>query len=312
MSISSILTTAGPRFICMLLLLIPASASVAGTLNVRQIYQEKDQWCWAASCEAVLEYYGIDETQTNIAIYGSSGNNVWNYLWGAGDPGDGIYRRGCNLIISYFGGVSGSGFTGVLSPEQLQAEIDGLRPVFINWEWSTGGGHILLASGMVNSNVYLMDPWYGPSVNDYDWVLSGGGHTWKWTIKISTPSSTTNEVPRWWLGSYGLTSAWAWASLAMDDQDNDGVPTWKEYIADTSPIDPASLFKLVISTNSVVSWTGSTNRNYTLERSTNMADADSWSNVPAATDVPGIGLMSYTNSSGSGTEFYRVNVFLQP
>lgn len=293
--------------------------ALADTLRVNQRYQEKNQWCWAASCQAVLEFYGISETQTNIAIYGAGGNNVWNYLWGSGDPGDGIFRRGCDLIINHFGGVSGSGFTGVLTAGQLQAEIDALRPAIINWSWDSGGGHILLARGMIGNNVYLMDPWYGPSVNDYDWVVSGGGHTWQWTFQISTESLAAHDVPRWWLGVHSLTNHWDWDNNALGDQDGDNISTWEEYIADTVPTSSASRFTVSISnpaiivTNTHVSWLGSTNRLYTLEKTSNLLSSSSWRSVPAVTDVPGTGgFMVYTNGISSVPEFFRTKVSIQP
>ena len=149
--------------------------ALCGVLDLNQKNQEKTQWCWAASCQSVLEFYGLAVTQTSIASYGAGGSNVWNYLWGSGNPGDGIFRRGCNLILTNFGGVSSYGFTGLLTLPQLQAEVDGARPVVINWAWDGGGGHILVARGVVSNNVYLMDPWYGASVNDYAWVCQGGG-----------------------------------------------------------------------------------------------------------------------------------------
>jgi hypothetical protein len=285
------------------------TSAQGGVLPVDQIYQEKDQWCWAGSCQAALRFYGIRETQTNIAIYGASGSNLWNYLWGQGTPsGETVFRRGCDLIINNFGGVKSSGFTGVLTAPALQAEINAERPVFINWLWDGGGGHILLARGMVNSNVYLMDPWYGPSVNDYAWVCQGNGHTWQWTLQLSTASRATNNVPRWWLGNYGLTDNWDWDALALGDKDRDGVPTWQEYLADTVPTNGASFLALagvaVSNDDVMVSWQGGVQSTQLLERRPDMTSttwAVIWTNLPPTAASP-----SKTDSNAMPSAFYRI------
>ncbi|MGO9116122.1 MAG: hypothetical protein ACLQPD_00750 [Desulfomonilaceae bacterium] len=149
-------------------------------------------------------------------------------------------------------------YVAIMTLSQLQAEIDGLIPVIINWEWDSGGGHILVAYGVISSNVCLMDPWYGPSVDDYAWVCLGGGHTWEWTLQISTASVTTNGVPRWWLGMYGLTNQWQWDAMALGDQDGTGQNNLFKYLAGLNPTNPASVFKITSSvptgTNFLVTW----------------------------------------------------------
>ena len=39
-------------------LLLGAGGISAKVLSVPQYYQEKDQWCWNASSQMVLKYYG--------------------------------------------------------------------------------------------------------------------------------------------------------------------------------------------------------------------------------------------------------------
>ncbi|MBN1675931.1 MAG: C39 family peptidase [Kiritimatiellae bacterium] len=302
---------ARPAPIAALALLAAAVTARAGTLAVDQVDQEKSQWCWAACCEATLRFYGVKATQTQIAEYGTGGSNVWNYLYGSGTPSeDGIYRRGCDLVLDHFGAVDSDGYTGTLSLSALQAEIDAARPVFVNWEWDGGGGHILLARGVVNSNVYLMDPWYGASVNDYDWVCNGGGHTWKWTLELWTESTVTNDVPRWWLGFYDLTNGWAWDSLAADDQDEDSVPTWQEYVADTDPTNDVSRLALTnISLdggNLRVHWQGGTGAWQYLEWADALTNT-SWTVITSCVPPTASG-DSATDSVTNGPGFYRIRV----
>lgn len=293
----------------------------AGILNVNQKYQEQNQWCWSATCQSTLEFYGIKETQTNIAIFGTGQANVWNYLWGEGNPGDGIYRRGCDQILTNFGFLVSSGTATSMPFALLQSEIASNRPVVVNWQWDAGGGHILLAYGLVNSNVFLMDPWYGQGVYDYDWVCRGGGaipmHIWGFTLRIYTSSMASNNVPRWWLGSYGLTNNWNVAST--NDPDLDSVPTYQEYIADTDPITNSSKLTAIIGTPDnqpgkiVISWLASSNRLYSVQVCSNLAQPTSWTNIAGYADTNGTGAtMSYTNNLPGTSEFYRVKASLKP
>jgi hypothetical protein len=36
--------------------------------------------------------------------------------------------------------------------------------------------------------MYLMDPWYGATINSYDWVVSGSSHTWTSSLVMHDPS----------------------------------------------------------------------------------------------------------------------------
>jgi hypothetical protein len=178
--------------------------SAAGqVLNVPQKNQEKDQWCWAACTQAILSYYGQAYTQTAIAQYGTGGVNTWNYCYGSGTEG-GVFRRGCNMILSYFGGIQSGTYSTSLSQATCQNEITGSRPVFINWTWSTGGGHFVVLKGLSGNTATVMDPWSGPTVNTFSWVQSGGGHTWSYSLRL-----TTSPL---WAGAVDLGSGWRWLS----------------------------------------------------------------------------------------------------
>jgi hypothetical protein len=49
-------------------------------LGVPQCWQEQDQWCWAATSQSVLAFYGTTLTQTQIAQYGTDGANIPDLL----------------------------------------------------------------------------------------------------------------------------------------------------------------------------------------------------------------------------------------
>ena len=193
---------------------IPAAAQ---TLSLPQKYQEKDQWCWAGCSQAIFSYYGKEFTQTAIAQYGTGGVNTWNYMWGSGTEG-GVFRRGCNLILSYFAAIQTATYSSSLNQSTCQNEISAYRPVFINWTWNTGGGHFVILKGLSGSTATLMDPWSGPTVNTFSWVQNGSGHVWEYSLRLTTTPLFAGAVDlgsgwRWlsWLGYYApMSGGWIW------------------------------------------------------------------------------------------------------
>lgn len=189
----------------------------AAVLAVPQKYQEQDQWCWAGCSQAVLSYYGTTVSQTEIAQYGTGGVNTWNYLWGSGTEG-GVYRRGIDQILNHFGSIQSTGSSGSLTWGTCQTEIAAGRPPIINWTWSTGGGHFVVLKGLDGTTATLMDPWYGPTVNSYNWVVSGSSHTWEYSLKMKTSPSAGGI----WAGAVNLGGGWKWLAWfgSFADQGN--------------------------------------------------------------------------------------------
>jgi hypothetical protein len=180
-------------------------------LNVPQNYQEQDQWCWAATSKSILAYYAVNLTQTQIAQYGSGGQNIPNYLAYADQTENGV-----NYILNHFAGITSTGIAATLSQDQLARDFDIYgRPVGIFWSWDEGGGHILIVHGLVNGTAYLMDPWNGPTINTYDWVVRGGTHTWRASLDLNTsPPTRTLTV--------GSSNPGAGVQIAAQPQDING------------------------------------------------------------------------------------------
>jgi len=57
-----------------------------------------------------------------------------------------------------------------------------------------------------------------------------------------TPNLARNGAPQWWLAVHGLTNS-GFDAEALRDADRDGMATWKEWVADTDPTNPASLLR---------------------------------------------------------------------
>jgi hypothetical protein len=185
-----------PKSTCLLALVLAFSLGTgtgfATVLNVQQHYQEEDQWCWAASSQAILEFYHTNKTQTEIAQYGTEGLNIWNWLWGSSTYPT---RNGIDLILFHFAKLATAGYSSSLLESSVRTQINARKPFVVRWGWDTGGGHFVVARGIEGSNMYLMDPWNGPTINTYSWVCLGSSHTWTHTLTMNrAPSSSVSPI----------------------------------------------------------------------------------------------------------------------
>jgi hypothetical protein len=189
--------------LAVLVLVVSLLAPVyAGTLAVPLIGQEMDNWCWNASSNMVLQYYGFTHTQTGVAAWAVGGYNVPNHLSSvtvgpltvAGDPNSTYNRKGCGLVLSHFGPVDSSFLARALTMDEVSEEIDGHRPAILLVRWlnkgKDAGGHIIVLRGYdesVGEMVSLNDPWPADSnvhgagtpgasyVVDYDDMFTAAG-----------------------------------------------------------------------------------------------------------------------------------------
>jgi hypothetical protein len=179
-----------------LLLLVAARTGGAQVLAVPETEQEQSQWCWAAVSAACLSYYAnpvaqcvIAEYTRTVATWHDFGDddccqvpwgacNYWNYNWGAAGSIEDILDHWS--VASYGTGRA-------LSQAEVGDMIADDRPFIIRWGWDGGGGHFLVGHGLVGADLHYMDPWYGEGlqVASYDWVVSGGNHSWTHTNVIT-------------------------------------------------------------------------------------------------------------------------------
>ncbi len=159
-----------------------------GLVAVPEVEQEKTNWCWAASMQAVLDVYGTTVTQCQEANWLFSRSDCCSL----GTCNSGTFPEDQVDILDHWGLSSTLDYS-TLTWNQLKAEIDAGRPVSIGFSWCSGGGHSLVIYGFsevdgtpVTQNVGYMDPWFGEGYNvaEYDWVVGGcpGDHNWYRTI----------------------------------------------------------------------------------------------------------------------------------
>jgi len=134
------------------------------------------------------------------------------------------------------------------------------------------------------------------------------------TLQVySAANVATNNVPHWWLASYGWTNNFD--QVALSDPDGDGMTVWQEYHAGTDPTNAASKFGMntaqAVPGGFVITWSTVPGKTY------KVLYADSpggpWQeDLPSSqvTAGPGETGMSYTDTTvgAAGKRFYRVRV----
>ncbi|MDA3926697.1 MAG: hypothetical protein PF904_18580, partial [Kiritimatiellae bacterium] len=120
-------------------------------------------------------------------------------------------------------------------------------------------------------------------------------------------SFVTNNVPEIWLSSFGLTPT---DSTAMIDIDGDGLLTWEEFYAGTSPIDADSVFK--ITENAMeggqmqLHWKAVAGKTYSIEFKSELTDAE-WTMIKSR--IPGVEPQcSWSIPVSDNKGFFRIKV----
>lgn len=129
--------------------------------------------------------------------------------------------------------------------------------------------------------------------------------------------SDGDGLPDYWEHQYGLDPFDPGITNAqtgeMGDPDDDHVSNWEEYIAGTSPMDSASVFRVSamgVAASILIHFPSVTGRLYSLQRAPLGADA-AWSNVAGQTDLPGVGATSTAaHATGDALGAYRLTVRL--
>jgi hypothetical protein len=153
-------------------------------------HQQQTQWCWTATATSVAHYYNSASPWTQCSLV--------NAELGRSDcctnPSSGDCNKPwtLNTVLTRVGHLAS--FTGAsTSFTDLQTEIDNGRPLGVRIGWSGGGGHFNILSCYtwhpllrLLRSVHVEDPWYGPSVWDYDTFRTAYQGSGSWTHSYKT------------------------------------------------------------------------------------------------------------------------------
>jgi hypothetical protein len=142
----------------------PASLVVAGVVVDDQ---EQSNWCWAATGEMVMGYFGTqvrqcDEVKTEKGLSNCCGfpHFAMQYLTDQKMNCQGCNCGGSPPYGSY--GHSGTSSATALTWAQLQVQFaTDNKPISFAWNWCGGGAHVLVAFGYTTAGgnqVWVMDP----------------------------------------------------------------------------------------------------------------------------------------------------------
>lgn len=182
-------------------------------LNVPECTQEYDQWCWAGSSWSVLQYYGNDFAQCEIAEYTRNTSefhdfgsvncclpsstsgwacNYWNYNY---DPDPGSIKMILIDMPVDIGNpsINNYGVARMLTEAETAAEIAAGRPFVIR---VCCAGHFIVGRGYENGNLYYMDPWFGEGYGFGPYGSNVNGRTWTHTNIITLDPGPSCSIPR--------------------------------------------------------------------------------------------------------------------
>jgi hypothetical protein len=180
--LSALLTTVSP------------SIGLPDSLPVPLISQETRMWCWAASTQMIMRYFGHEVDQCIQANNRFSLNDCCkiDLCPPPTEPANPCVTGGWPEFDKYGYTFKRTSNT-ALSWEELKIQIGGSpagkkKPVAFSWFWPGGGGHMMVVKGFfIQDNkkyVEILDPWrpcYGTEkVITYEFYKESLGHHTHW------------------------------------------------------------------------------------------------------------------------------------
>ncbi len=252
-------------------------------------------------------------TGVGVAVQNANSDTLWEFFFNGGDQfytisgsttDVGWTSTGIDIAFtlatptSYIARITPSGsstriVTGNLNPSTNTMAVT----VFRAWNFNAGAGSDY---DVFFNNLKLL-------------TASTGGSSTSATVTITRPSAMHDGIPLSWWNHYGLGTN----TSASSDTDNDGTSNYEEYIADTDPVQSASVYTNRITTVEgaetfhLLAGPPTTNsRNYAVWFSSNLMDG-TWTRagggLPGAVNGGPVSI-PVTNLTPSG--YYRTGVEL--
>lgn len=255
---------------------------------------------------------GNSAVENGGGLYGGNFNCCTLAENSAGASGGGSFNSAATNSIIYFNSApdssdcSGGTLYFSCTPTPSANGLNNITndPLFIN---STAGNlRLQNNSPCINSGFNL-----SATPSDLDWKPRVvGGTVDMGAYEFQMPQSVLSYA---WLEQYGLPTD---GSVDFLDLDGTGMNDYQKWIAGLNPTNAASVLMMLPPTTSanspgvMVSWLSVNNRNYDLERATNLSAQPAFSIIQS--NIPGslIGTNTYadTNAVGERLYLYRVSV----
>jgi len=188
-----------PIYILLFNILVASHTLFSQVLDMELCEQEQNQWCWAATSQCVLRYYGdTDIEQCDIAnytrlvatwhdfgnndccVYPGGSCNYWNYNYNYDGAIDDILLNAGDVSVT----VENLNYR--ISESDVADAFAEYRPMIIRTT-PGGSGHFIVLRGYNNGNIYYMDPWFGEGFGYQAYGTSVNGGEWTHTQPCITP-----------------------------------------------------------------------------------------------------------------------------
>jgi hypothetical protein len=193
------------QIIAGMLLLSGVAVAQPYQANVPTKSQTQTNWCWATDSQCILEYYGTKKQQCEIVDYARSINSQLGTApcctspSKCNNPNEIKYNYGIQGMLEHFGTLKSTVTDNQLPVATMTTVLGEKRPFVIGIMWSGGGGHVVVGCNYdkASSTMTVMDSWQN---NSFTLVKYSGGTslktnsgsgTWKETLVVTTPYSTT-------------------------------------------------------------------------------------------------------------------------
>jgi hypothetical protein len=153
------------------------------TLPVSYVMQRTPVWCWAATADMVLKYYGVTVDQCEIVSTYLQRNCC---VGGVGDAFCAVTARSMADIQTALaiGGVRSGYVPRPLTFDEIASEINAGRPMIAGYRGSFSG-HVVVITGFdrPSSTIVIYDPYYGVFTVPYAQTFTYNGQlVWAETI----------------------------------------------------------------------------------------------------------------------------------
>ncbi|MEJ2611911.1 MAG: C39 family peptidase [Candidatus Thiodiazotropha sp.] len=174
-----------------------SDVSTPTKLDIPLVEQEQKYWCWAGATQSILQYYGNDWKQCEIAEFARTHSTYHNYgsenccknpSGACNDLNELAIQKGS--IQDILKNMASPPITSTLikrklSENEIKDNIKLKRPfIILAYE------HFIVGYGFKNGNLYYMDPWEGEGYGYNKYEDKVNDKEWYWTLTMSSSPYT--------------------------------------------------------------------------------------------------------------------------